>query len=646
MKCGQAEKWMDAVLDEQSGGAASGAPGSQGQRQREFEAHLAACPTCRRQWEALRSAEAVLRVPKPVPAPESLLADFRRRLAEEEQRSAPLAPPVPRRAGWRWAWPLSSLAAAGVAAAAVLMFNLQPPLSSIQEIQGQREAPHAVETPGRPSFPKQRDPGTDRAAAARSKLLPVPPGSDGSRAQQPEPRIAGKPKVEKPLSRPSSLAAAGADTRWHFQGSAEGKIDHLARLKQVPRGSNGLGLQPVGPQAPKPSTDFALAEREGAHPASPTPLDVTPGKSSQSEARLEDGDRSAKNNARPQGDVVVNLQKQVTTNAGLSTGQVAPVKSQSLNYLYSNNAAQFTQQAAQSGNIYYAQVPVEPTPVELNVSAAVLNALQRPVELRGSNVQVQALAEQLATEADVELKVDPKIAQMSVSVNEAGVPLWRVLEDVARQTQTEIYPRENSLVLRPPAPAEPGAERGRSDSKLDVAAKARTDGPVRSRGLQLAPKVVTEAIPPPPAPAAPAAPARPRGPAGPVGRRGLAGAPSGGFGGGAGLGGFGGGLAAPEAETKPRPEGSARYAFSSRQPDRKVWPAAWGNLPERGFEVPTADELPPLVLTPVQVGTTLSNEVPQVRARVERLSRKRPEAGEKAAAAKAKKKPAPAKARK
>jgi hypothetical protein len=93
---------------------------------------------------------------------------------------------------------------------------------------------------------------------------------------------------------------------------------------------------------------------------------------------------------------------------------------------------------------------------------------------------------------------------------------------------------------------------------------------------------------------------------------------------------------------KPRPEGSARYAFSNRQPDRKVWPAAWGNLPERGFEVPTADELPPLVLAPVQVGTTLSNEVPQVRARVDRLSRKRSETRKKPAAAKAKKS-APAK---
>jgi hypothetical protein len=54
-----------------------------------------------------------------------------------------------------------------------------------------------------------------------------------------------------------------------------------------------------------------------------------------------------------------------------------------------------------------------------------------------------------------------------------------------------------------------------------------------------------------------------------------------------------------------------------RHPDRKVWPAAWGNLPERGFETPSAEELPPLVLAPIVMDTGFQ-VVPQVRGRSKR----------------------------
>ncbi|MGV3724621.1 MAG: anti-sigma factor family protein [Actinomycetota bacterium] len=112
MNCGQAERWMDAALDLGAGtGAAAGVSQA---RRAAFDAHLAACPTCRRQWEALQTAEAVLRVPRPVAVPEGMLAEFRNRL-EAETAAARTAPRVSR-SKWAWLWPAGSLAAAGAAA--------------------------------------------------------------------------------------------------------------------------------------------------------------------------------------------------------------------------------------------------------------------------------------------------------------------------------------------------------------------------------------------------------------------------------------------------------------------------------------------------------------------------------------------------
>lgn len=608
MKCGQAEKWMDAALDERSGGTEHGPAGGSVQRRAEFEMHLAACPNCRRQWEVLRSAEAVLRVPKPVPAPEGLLADFRQRLADEERPEAHAAPP-PRRAtwGWRWLWPVGSLAAAGVAAAAVLMFNIQPPMSSVQEIQRGRQRGSAANSPAtspNSALPSER--------LARAPKLPL----TGTTTAPTNPERA-KPKLNqmagaKKSGESEKIAPPALRHDRSFEASSAGAAKGLPRsLATAPPSKPSEPRQ--GEQAsPHPTADPIVAERQLARQGAPgQPEPQLAGKPTF--AREPQGlTEKLSTNVRPQADSSLGLQKQTTVAAATTAPAPVPSKPQNLGVLYGSNNSQI----AQNNSFYYAQVPAEPTPVELNVSAAVLNALQRPVELRSTNVRVQDLAEQLATEADVEVKVDPKVAQLNVTVNESGAPLWRLLEDVARQAQVQIYPRDNSLELRPSKPVAPAAEAASNlELKVYTAPKAKADSTLRARGLQPAPKAVGDA------PVAPAAPAGPAGPRGPVG------SPNGGFGGMAGGGGFGRGARGFSTREEPAaPNRSARYAYSNRRPDRKIWPAAWGNLPERGFEVPTAEELPPLILAPVQSGTTLTNEVPQIRARKETESETRTKA--------------------
>jgi hypothetical protein len=51
--------------------------------------------------------------------------------------------------------------------------------------------------------------------------------------------------------------------------------------------------------------------------------------------------------------------------------------------------------------------------------------------------------------------------------------------------------------------------------------------------------------------------------------------------------------APPVAPAPARPPAAANvYALSL---DRAVWPATWGNLPERGFEAPRPEDLPPSI---------------------------------------------------
>src|SRR5947209_4762062 len=106
MDCRQIHHWLDPYLD---GDLA--APETE-----RLESHVDACPTCRRELDALQTAERALRTPEFRAAPPGMLAEFHRRVA---------APPARPRRGFSFPVPLWTLKAAGagtvLAAAAALL---------------------------------------------------------------------------------------------------------------------------------------------------------------------------------------------------------------------------------------------------------------------------------------------------------------------------------------------------------------------------------------------------------------------------------------------------------------------------------------------------------------------------------------------
>src|SRR5437763_13397944 len=76
MDCRQIHHWLDQYLD---GDLA--AP----ERER-LEAHVAVCPGCRRELDALAAAERALRTPEFRAAPPGMLAEFHRRVAAPPPR--------------------------------------------------------------------------------------------------------------------------------------------------------------------------------------------------------------------------------------------------------------------------------------------------------------------------------------------------------------------------------------------------------------------------------------------------------------------------------------------------------------------------------------------------------------------------------
>src|SRR5438094_5122258 len=81
MDCRQIHHWLDQYLD---GDLA--AP----ERER-LEAHVIACPSCRRELDALEAAQRALRTPEFRAAPPGMLAEFHRRVAVAQR--APAARP-------------------------------------------------------------------------------------------------------------------------------------------------------------------------------------------------------------------------------------------------------------------------------------------------------------------------------------------------------------------------------------------------------------------------------------------------------------------------------------------------------------------------------------------------------------------------
>jgi hypothetical protein len=215
-------------------------------------------------------------------------------------------------------------------------------------------------------------------------------------------------------------------------------------------------------------------------------------------------------------------------------------------------------------------------PPEFEVSPALLTALQRKVVLQPAGIAtVQDAVVRLTEAADVFVQVDPSVPALAISVDGAQdekVPLWVVLETVAKQGSLQIYPAENQLVLR----------------FADVREERLL---AQQRGLEREAAGQPDALRPiaPPASRAeqPRAPKPDSRPSGPVSQRPRV--PT----------------AAKALPMEKRPLTETETAGSiladkdgeaaGRLPDRRVWPAEWGSLPERGFAQPTQEEFDALV---------------------------------------------------
>lgn len=504
MKCRQVEQWMDAALDE---GGAGLAP----RRRAELDQHLHACPQCRGQWEVLRQAESALRVPRPAPAPDGMLLEFRRRLAAEPA-------PAPRPSFWTWVFPVGSLAAAGAAAAVMIAMGVH------------------VTTP-------------------TSKTVNLP-GVPGPQAKAPA------PPIEQHFYDLTEKSVAASPARPSAQPDTAAKKRPAARR-----------IRPEEPRTRMAKADDRVTSLSLARP------DV-----------YRHTDRAAGGGSLE------------TVRESLVTGHPAPP--------FAGGRAL----VAFSRDAYTADSP------EVNVSPAVLTALNRTVEVAARSASVQQVAQQLALEADVQLQVDPSAAQLRVSVTEDQAPLWKALESVAKQQRLEIVPVENHLVLMRVDRADKAKTLIEKEPREAVVAKMprqRTEGAVMAKSVKdlqekrLAPSEAAVARKPAdprvrlgqnldvtrqqggfggsaqagaaPGPAAPAV-TKPA-PAGPAGPRALTRNEH---------------PAAPDA--RPHPEAPAPTGLRALatngladHPDRAVWPAAWGTLPERGFTPIAPEELGPQI---------------------------------------------------
>jgi len=513
MKCGQAEKWMDAVLDEAAGIRGCVSPA----RRTALDSHLAECSSCRRQWEALQTAEAVLRVPRPIAVPDGLLAEFRLRL--EAEAPAPVRQPAVR--GLRaWLWPAGSLALAGAAAAFVMSFGVRAPLTPVRTSSEHLRTPLADTAPSSPE--PDRFGVRDDALATHPRTLRRNPDV-ANRAVAPNPEQ--RPPLDLLSASTPKPSSADASVASRNDRAVLGYAQHesLTTLSSQTRALRDLETQRFGRS--RPSID-SFYKRDTPTPKMLAAVEV------------------ARNPINPDQDLAL---RQMVPNTDWAAPE-AMYRKQSVTVL-----------ASVSG---YVQVPVEPLPPELNVSAALLTALQRDVVVDLADTSLREVVEQLGESADVELKVDMKAGLTNVTVQESGAPLWRVLEDVARQSGLEIYPRENTLVLRrlSATPAAELAEMRKSkaaEDKLRPSASTAKRADLSPLSRHIKPNIPREAVPP------------------------------------------------------TGPAVAATLGVGVR-PDRLVWTAAWGNLPERGFAVPSATELPALVLARE---ATPEQELPKVRER-------------------------------
>lgn len=511
---------MDAALDAAMA-RETGEPGAAELRpegwRAELDAHLEGCPRCRQLWTQLGAAHAALRVPRPVPVPAGMLAEFHRRAAE-----APRPIPV-RPQPWLWIWPLAS-AAAGATAAWIIAARVAP-------LPAQTHLDLAVRNSTRPpvSTPEAPPPTVHGHPAQRAR----PP------AAAPSPNTGGGRKNPfTPNTEPNDIAAAirprfGGDAGY-TDFAAKPQVDRLAGAATPRLETNNLA---EGLPARDKGGEESLALRPKAQVMA---------------------QRVTESENRP---VTLNVQADANLN---SRGDM------------------------------YANLSNAQDPPELRVSPAVLTALQRTVEPAAATTSVQQAAAALAQAADVAVEVDPRVAHRTVTLAENGVPLWRALEVVAEQSQAQVLPVRDHLVLKP-LPAVARMPRVTGNVRLDRAPA----GPAAAPATAAAAKPLGR-TPPPAAPApipevqskVATAPTEPRlekrAPAAVGGKAGSAVA--------AGQRGAQARAMDSVAKQDRAPVQPFSVMAAGATPDRKVWGEAWGTLPERGFAVPSPEEIPPQTL--------------------------------------------------
>jgi hypothetical protein len=243
-----------------------------------LEAHLTACPACQEHWRRLRLADAVLRVPQPVPAPEGLLTEFRGRV---EARSRPSRRPTGLR---RWLVPTGALTLAGSAAALVLMLhrppaadfaNLaraqRPPASALEQMAAAPPTTEAESLPQpSPVLPPTTPPATAREDVPLRFSTPAPSGTPAGPALP-----GGSPGAASPIRTPeaatgqpgattnASEVAAGEDggkSRPQIGAGATGvyRTDGARPPRRRPAAGNDTGRVPRREPAVSPLVLAAL----------------------------------------------------------------------------------------------------------------------------------------------------------------------------------------------------------------------------------------------------------------------------------------------------------------------------------------------------------------------------------------------------
>lgn len=390
------------------------------------------------------------------------------------EEAARVLRPAPR-GGWSWFWPAGTVAA-GLAAASFVMFHTSVPTTGTA-VPAVHESVRLQSTP-----PVLSRPG-NHSASAPSQV--APPASGGMQAKSHAAAPGG-----------SSLALTQDDSA---RSTLLPTVKELARAKPQPRGI---------PVAPSPHLEGAPGALRRLASNAADIKDTDPLKAA--------ADRA------PDMLHVAAAPPQAEAEAGGLTAAYRPTHPQVW--------------SMQNG---VANPDLAPTalPVEFDVSPAVLQALQRPVAVRMDSVTVQDAARLLTEEADVDVQVDPRVNTVMLSLHDTGVPFWKVLESLAKQSGLQIYPVDNQLVLGPgEEPALPAE--GAPTREMRRAYNFR--------------------------PEEKAAPNQQYGGAGNEKARG--------------------------GTADARFGQTLMLRAAGAVPDRSVWPAAWGRLPERGFAAPTAQE--------------------------------------------------------